>query len=283
MSFNPNIEQGQVSSNKELCEIFQCSPQGGMRRSLKTNSLLIISDHTKAIYEDRWINDIFHYTGMGLKGTQSLDFAQNKTLYESSSNGVQVFLFEVFEEGKYQYQGSARLSDKPYQEEQPDIEGNIRNVWIFPLKLIDESRPSLISERVFKERQVRREKKASKLSIDELRKKSEKAPKKSGVRDIVSKQYERNQFVAAYAKKRANGVCQLCSNPAPFKDNTGEPFLEVHHIDWLSNEGEDSIENTVALCPNCHRKMHVVNEEKDKLLLKEVAREVGTKSEVNLY
>jgi 5-methylcytosine-specific restriction enzyme A len=273
MSFNPNIEQGQVSSNKELCEIFQCSPQGGMRRSLKTNSLLIISDHTKAIYEDRWINDIFHYTGMGLKGTQSLDFAQNKTLYESSSNGVQVFLFEVFEEGKYQYQGRVRLSDKPYQEEQPDIEGNIRNVWIFPLKLIDESRPSLISEEVFKERQVTREKKASKLSIDELRKKSEKAPKKSGMRDIVSKQYERNPYVAAYAKRRANGICQLCNASAPFMDKAGDPFLEVHHIDWLSNNGEDSAENTVALCPNCHRKMHVVNEKKDRMLLKEAARE----------
>lgn len=24
--------------------------------------------------------------------------------------------------------------------------------------------------------------------------------------------------------------------------------------------GEDTIENTVALCPNCHRKMHVIND-----------------------
>ncbi|WP_296863638.1 HNH endonuclease [Thermosyntropha sp.] len=33
---------------------------------------------------------------------------------------------------------------------------------------------------------------------------------------------------------------------------TGEP-----HIEWLSRGGTDTIDNTVALCPNCHRKMHV--------------------------
>jgi hypothetical protein len=27
----------------------------------------------------------------------------------------------------------------------------------------------------------------------------------------------------------------------------------------LSENGEESIENTVALCPNCHRKMHILN------------------------
>ena len=33
-------------------------------------------------------------------------------------------------------------------------------------------------------------------------------------------------------------------------------FLEVHHIKWLSNGGEDSVENALALCPNCHRQAH---------------------------
>lgn len=39
----------------------------------------------------------------------------------------------------------------------------------------------------------------------------------------------------------------------------GEPYLETHHIVWLARGGEDSIENTVALCPNCHKKMHVLD------------------------
>ena len=43
---------------------------------------------------------------------------------------------------------------------------------------------------------------------------------------------------------------------APFNDKKGRPFLESHHIRWLSEGGADSIDNVAALCPNCHRKMH---------------------------
>ena len=53
-----------------------------------------------------------------------------------------------------------------------------------------------------------------------------------------------------------------------FSDKEGKPYIETHHIDWLSKGGEDTIENTVALCPNCHRKMHIINSEKDVEKLK---------------
>jgi len=38
------------------------------------------------------------------------------------------------------------------------------------------------------------------------------------------------------------------------KDNT--PYLEVHHKIQLAEGGEDSIENAIAVCPNCHRELH---------------------------
>ena len=75
--------------------------------------------------------------------------------------------------------------------------------------------------------------------------------------------YGRNKYVSEYAKRRAHGICQLCRNQAPFIDFDGKPFLETHHIIWLSKGGTDSLDNTVALCPNCHRKMHVLNLEED--------------------
>jgi 5-methylcytosine-specific restriction protein A len=37
----------------------------------------------------------------------------------------------------------------------------------------------------------------------------------------------------------------------------GEWFLEEHHVVPLPVGGPDIIENTVALCPNCHRKCHL--------------------------
>jgi len=82
-------------------------------------------------------------------------------------------------------------------------------------------------------------------------------------RTVTSVQKTRDPYISEYAKRRANGICQLCGNPAPFVDSKGKPYLETHHIIWLSHGGEDTIENTVALCPNCHKKMHIVNVEAD--------------------
>ena len=62
-------------------------------------------------------------------------------------------------------------------------------------------------------------------------------------------------------------MCQLCGNAAPFNNKKGEPFLEVHHIEWLARGGDDSIKNAVALCPNCHRQMHILDRAKDKQFL----------------
>ena len=70
---------------------------------------------------------------------------------------------------------------------------------------------------------------------------------------------------------RAKGICQLCAKPAPFADIYGEPFLEVHHVGWLANGGNDNIDNAVGLCPNCHRKMHILNLTSDIAKLKTIA------------
>lgn len=75
--------------------------------------------------------------------------------------------------------------------------------------------------------------------------------------------YTRNAEVVKAAKARAKGVCQLCMKPAPFLDSKGVPYLEVHHVIWLSRGGKDSTDNAVALCPNCHTKMHVVDDIQD--------------------
>lgn len=84
---------------------------------------------------------------------------------------------------------------------------------------------------------------------------------------MITSGYERNTYVSEYAKRRANGICQLCDQPAPYLNKKGEPHLHIHHIEWLSRGGEDSIYNT--LCPNCHDKMHVQDLEEDVRKLKE--------------
>src|SRR5471032_1538499 len=69
--------------------------------------------------------------------------------------------------------------------------------------------------------------------------------------------FNRNPDVVAEVLFQSNGVCHDCNREAPFKKKAdGCPFLEVHHIITLADGGEDSVENAIAICPNCHRKRH---------------------------
>jgi 5-methylcytosine-specific restriction enzyme A len=273
LSFDYGLKPGETINNEQLQEIFKCSSQGGMRRSHKTNTLVIVSDHTKAIYEDRWIDGNFHYTGMGLTGDQRLDFAQNKTLADSKTSGIEVFLFEGFESGKYNLIGQVELADNPYQENQLDRNEQLRKVWVFPLKLTGGENRIYLPEAVINRKQEQIERDARRLSDEELEKRVSLSPKGVGVRETICKTYERNPYVAELAKRRTKGICQLCDSPAPFQDKNGNPFLETHHVEWLSDGGEDTIKNTVALCPNYHRQMHILNKNSDREKLQQKALE----------
>jgi 5-methylcytosine-specific restriction protein A len=84
----------------------------------------------------------------------------------------------------------------------------------------------------------------------------------------VSEVFEHDQIVSEYAKRRAAGTCQLCGAPAPFSDRHGDPFLEIHHLVPLAEGGTDTVENVAALCPNCHRRMHVLDLPADVAVLR---------------
>jgi len=73
----------------------------------------------------------------------------------------------------------------------------------------------------------------------------------------LSDVFVRNPDIVAEVLNRANGVCMMCDKKAPFiKISDGLPYLEIHHIKPLSEGGEDTLSNSVALCPNCHREAH---------------------------
>ena len=88
-------------------------------------------------------------------------------------------------------------------------------------------------------------------------------------KSVVLNQFTRNEYIREYVRLRADGFCELCENKAPFCDRYGSPFLETHHVEYLSKGGKDSIENVVALCPNCHRRIHNLKLESDSNFLKQ--------------
>lgn len=96
------------------------------------------------------------------------------------------------------------------------------------------------------------EKRSSRQRLDRI----STAEKKAKKIIVTNQTYIRNQDVVAEVKFKANGICGLCNCAAPFKKTNGEPFLEVHHWIPLAEGGEDTLENAVALCPNCHRRAH---------------------------
>ena len=74
---------------------------------------------------------------------------------------------------------------------------------------------------------------------------------------VTVNRFIRNPDVVAERLYLAKGKCGGCKKPAPFKRILdGAPYLEVHHIQPLSENGDDTVENTIALCPNCHAEVH---------------------------
>ncbi|EOX4414082.1 HNH endonuclease [Vibrio alginolyticus] len=80
--------------------------------------------------------------------------------------------------------------------------------------------------------------------------------------ETTTKIYKRSGKVKGWVIRRAKGSCELCGDDAPFEKEDGTPFLEVHHLTRLKDDGPDTVENCAALCPNCHRKLHYSSERK---------------------
>src|SRR4051794_10629582 len=75
------------------------------------------------------------------------------------------------------------------------------------------------------------------------------------------------------------GSASFANGRRHFGISKTKPILN-HHITWLAKGGEDA--NTVALCPNCHRKMHVVDRKIDRDTLKNRATERELDNPVSL-
>jgi len=113
------------------------------------------------------------------------------------------------------------------------------------------------SENIFNHDNIETPIEESDLNLKELRDRIKVGNAEYKTQKITVKEYrQRSAQVKAYALKRANGICELCERPAPFLSAFGEPFLEVHHIQKLADDGPDLPENVCAICPNCHREAH---------------------------
>ncbi|GJG98730.1 HNH endonuclease signature motif containing protein [Cupriavidus pauculus] len=88
-------------------------------------------------------------------------------------------------------------------------------------------------------------------------KRAKMAKGKPAKRTVQRDDFVRNPFVVRGAIVRSGGKCEMpgCKS-ALFEREDGSPYLEVHHVVPLSEEGDDTLLNAAALCPHCHRELH---------------------------
>lgn len=83
------------------------------------------------------------------------------------------------------------------------------------------------------------------------------APRRPQRIEVMTTSFLRNPDVVAEVLEAAEGKCGHCGEPAPFlRNGTGTPYLEVHHKVPLAQGGDDTVDNAIAVCPNCHRWFH---------------------------
>lgn len=93
-------------------------------------------------------------------------------------------------------------------------------------------------------------------SVSQLREQAILAATPGNKRGRFRSDFQRSAIIRQYVLKRAEGLCEACNKPAPFSRLNGTPYLEPHHINFLSDGGIDHPMNIGAICPTCHREIH---------------------------
>jgi 5-methylcytosine-specific restriction enzyme A len=221
--------------------------QGGIITPAQHSVVIIITgeEGLEHGYADRQRADgVFEYFGEGQVGDMRLR-AGNRAIAEHSDQGKSLLLFKKIGDG-LRFEGEMVCGDW-HIERAPDRTGVQGEAIVFHLIALD-----AVSEN------VESEPTQSGVPLEILRQTAFNSvvkplqPASEGKRNI----YQRSQDVRSYVLARANGRCEGCIAPAPFLRFDGTPYLEPHHLRRLSDGGPDHPAHVIALCPNCHRRVH---------------------------
>ena len=249
------FEIGRIYKRKEeIHGVYGGQGQGGISTPSKHAMVLVFTSDAGENYgyQDKFRPDgTFWYTGEGQVGDMEM-IRGNAAVRDHAEAGKQLHLFEYVKRAHVRYIGEAQCVGH-HIEERPDREGNTRNAIIFHLALL----PAAANEVQEPKGSYGNTPKPNRnLSLSELRKLALQTVSETASRQqVIQNTAVRSEAIRLYALKRSRGTCEGCSAPAPFQGKEG-PFLEVHHLLRLSDGGPDHPANVIALCPNCHRRVH---------------------------
>lgn len=78
------------------------------------------------------------------------------------------------------------------------------------------------------------------------------------------KVFVRDSSVVAWVLDQAKGRCECCGTSHTFLTDSGQMYLEVHHVVPLAEGGPDTPQNAVAVCPTCHRALHYASDRQER-------------------
>jgi len=197
-------------------------------------------------------NGTFWFTGEGQTADMTMSRG-NAAIRDAVHRGRAIHLFEQVERGWVRYLGQVAYLDH-HHAIAPDIEGDLRRVIIFELALTIDLPDARPDARPLSRQEIDR---LWDRPLDEVRAAAlATTPAEPTAQERRANVYQRSQAIQIYAHLRAAGRCEGCHHPAPFTDREGKPYLEVHHINRLSDGGPDYPALVAALCPNCHTQIH---------------------------
>jgi 5-methylcytosine-specific restriction protein A len=252
-----SFEVGQVYNRRDdLHAHYGGQQQGGISTPANHPYIFLFTGASGSEYgyKDEFRPDgTFWYTGEGQVGDMAMTRG-NRAIRDHSVNGKELHLFEAIGDGEVRYLGQASYLDHHW-EERRDANDNLRRAVVFELavdpggeELSDVAEPNAeyIAERLLQEK-----------SLDELRELAlQKASPSASASERRTNVRRRSEAIRAYVLKRAKGVCEGCNKEAPFVTFQGWPYLESHHVSRVSDGGPDHPRWAIALCPNCHRRVH---------------------------
>ena len=237
-----NIRKKDIISHYELLAIYKGNRQGLFRENKQKGTIALV------------LND--YYNQFNSSNTVKVLLGKNNTTTKSrfkkltsSNRRYKIYIFKKKETNKYEYLGKGKYIS--YYE-------NSNQYWL-TFEILENVDTKTSNNWDFHPISLETINKAKYLDEPDDNELSDKA------KSVTNK---RDKTVAEFTKNRANNTCDLCEKKGPFKYKDKEGyFLECHHIIQVGAYGPDRIYNTVALCPNCHRRIHHLQNESDKAKL----------------
>lgn len=246
---------GQQYIRKDLHDVCGGNHQPGISPVTDLSAIFLFGSPTKnePWYEDEWLSDDhFRLTGVGREGNQAWDGSVNKSLANHEEADRRVFLFERVPETNptvVTYVGEFEYVDHR-ETKLADVNDEQRQVYQFKLRPVEQETIEVPND-------------LDELELETLYEKAKPASNGETVTTSTETSGSTNrtdrttsEVVRQFALREADGVCQGCNKEAPFETESGDPYLEVHHITRVSDGGPDHPDNVIALCPNCHAEVH---------------------------